>query len=180
MLRLGYRGRYVAREVEALGVAFEVTTEDGKRIALVELPDCEYVLPNGSHVPAAVDVVWCNSCDGFSAGESIPQLPALERILAGKSTDLMPDEAPLFTGDYETDRQELISATKKQIEWLLLRKGLPKCIPCGSSDICKLPVDCNEFPHPNSGDQIAVSFVIELAETESKKHWLDIDGNMLG
>ena len=158
----------------------EINTTDNESLASVILPHCAYVLPDGSHAPASNAVVWCDDCDDFTAGESLPNLTSLQNSLADASTTPMSDNI-LFITNGDTDAQQrIIDDATKRIEWLPHRKDQPKCFECGSINITRLPDDRSEFKHPDSGESISISIVFGSTSIDTILFLLDVDGNRLG
>ena len=158
----------------------EINTTENQTLATVILPQCAYVLPDGSHAPASNAVVWCAKCDDFTAGESLPNLTSLQTSLADASATPMSDEI-LFIANGDTEaQQKIIDDTAKRIEWLPYRKDQPKCFECGSTDILRLPDDRSEFNHPDSGQSISISIVFGSTSIDTILFLLDVDGNRLG
>ena len=85
----------------------EINTAENQSLATVILPQCAYVLPDGSRAPASNAVVWCVNCDAFTACESLPNLTSLQGLLADASATPMSDEI-LFITNGDTDAQQKI------------------------------------------------------------------------
>lgn len=108
-----------------------------------------YEFEDGVHLNIKRTFVWCAGCQGVQWGESIPDLEDLEKLLVDlPSSDL-----------------------ERRIAWRRERVSGPRCLECGSTDIC--PLESSETKsgklkwmlqqHPGCGGRITVLRVPVLA-----------------
>ena len=119
----------------------------------------KYRLPDETMVSVERCVGWCNSCEKTAPIEELSNITEVTKQLRTCQTALNQLEDSFFRKHFGSGRRKRRELTtrgqdlRNTLRFLELRKGKPRCLTCGSTDI--FPMD---IPYPENGQKAGSSF----------------------
>lgn len=89
------------------------------------VPPKAYVLADGGVLPIQDAFGWCDSCEGVTACEALPEIAEVEHLLAQA---------------LRKDNERLAAELEHTRNWISRRVSPPRCLDCGSTSIHQFPL----------------------------------------
>ncbi len=156
-------------------------TIDGKEGALVVLlPNALYLLPDERLANVSTDLIWCNSCGNFVAGESIDSRESLEASLAQAMVGELPAPYDFIFKDDPIQIEKYRESLRRTLHWMNQRKSPARCLTCRSTEIRDVSSARNEAFIDALGRVVTYSFVFASTAIDDRLSLYDLECNYLG
>ncbi|MCR9118153.1 MAG: hypothetical protein NXI22_14555 [bacterium] len=163
-----------------MALACQLTIDGDAHAAFVIFPNAFYMLPDETLARVSSELIWCETCDDFRAGEAFSPRSHIEKELTQSFEDV---EQGVRVFCFNEDRQQFArhqESQKRTLNFIDLRQSFPRCLACGGREISKVSAVENEEFIDRRGRTVRHKTVFASTAIDHRLYLFDVDGAFLG
>lgn len=164
-----------------LACDIRVEGKDGEQF--VVLPICLYVLDDRRLAPLSCALVWCDSCQDFTAGECLDSTEWIKDLAMYRRGEVPEGLAFIYgVGDERAEKIDRETASlERQLHWRRMRRSPPRCLSCGSIENRPIKeTGPDALVHPITKRHLKLSWVFAITSMDHSLFAYTAEGDLLG